>query len=477
MIKIIFFIPLFLSFFVPLDSFAKVFINEVAWMGNDKSQYGEWIELYNDAPVRVDLKDVTLYEDGGKTLVIKLTKFIEPNGYYLIARSTPSMPDPVGGLADDLGSFGGGGLSNSGEYLILKSASGEVLDEVDAHLGWPAGDPERKLTMQRSSNGSGALTVTGWVTATGTPRAANSSVTVTVVDSPAKILNNEIFVSLSSHSSQTDISDKREDKKIFANAGRDRLTLTGTPIIFEQKLFDNKSEEVDGGNASWSFGDGQSAEGKTVSHAYKFPGEYVVIMNVLRSTQNYVARTNVRVVAPDLEITSLRSDFVKIKNSSVYEANLGGWQLASGQPSFTFPKDTIILPKKEVAFSREVTGLDGGILELRLISPTRDIISTFLPKKEPKIESEILLKTDLATSSRAVSKEFLLNSEQRLLEARGDLAKLLVLGSSTSKSAKTKVTTSQAQQEIVQVIEKPGSLLKILLDLPVMSFRYIRALF
>ena len=60
--------------FVPVTVFAKVSINEIAWMGNDKSQYGEWVELYNNSSTPVDLKDAALYEAGGKTLIIKLTK-------------------------------------------------------------------------------------------------------------------------------------------------------------------------------------------------------------------------------------------------------------------------------------------------------------------------------------------------------------------------------------------------------------------
>ncbi len=497
-------ITLFLSFALniifPLSVFAKVSINEVAWMGTNKSQYGEWIELHNDGTSPVDLKDAGLYEGGGKTLIIKLTKSIAPGGYYLVARSTPSMSDPVFGLADDLGSFGGSGLSNLGEYLVFKSASGEILDSIDAGSCWPAGDSESKQTMQRSSNPN-ALThpkcyPRGWITATSTPRAVNVSNGSTDIPTESSPNTTSVPVGnsssdpfgggstdLSSHTSQADLSDKKDEVKIFASAGRSRLALVDTPITFEKKLFTSKNDVIDGGDVVWSFGDGQSATGKIIVHSYKFPGDYVVVMNVTKNAESYVARTNVRVVPANLAITNATPNFVKIGNQSNYESNLGGWQLVSGHSVFTFPKDTIVIQGEEITVSREVIGFNLDVDQLELFSPVGNTVSFFRYKKDNKV----VVNTDVSTSSRELSiATVLLGAEQKLLDAKRSLAlqtqKLGKISVPTVQQVATTIRVNPASEEklerpeAVQIIEKPRSFLKTVLNLPVDSFKYLRGL-
>ncbi len=64
------FILLVIFLIMPVFAHARVVINEIAWMGTKESQYGEWIELYNDASEVVDLAGGGLYEDGGKTVIL-----------------------------------------------------------------------------------------------------------------------------------------------------------------------------------------------------------------------------------------------------------------------------------------------------------------------------------------------------------------------------------------------------------------------
>jgi hypothetical protein len=481
----------------PVLTLAKVSINEVAWMGTSESTYGEWVELYNDGTSSVDLKDALLYEAGGTTLVIKLTKSIQPQSYYLIARSTPSTPDPVGGLADDLGSFGGSGLSNSGENLVLKSASGEVLDSLDATSGWPAGDSASKLTMQKMG--------AEWITATGTPRAINTgannsasdtgeNTTISSGGSSSPVI--ELSTALSAHSSPADLSSKVEELKIIASAGRNRLALVDTPIPFEEKLFTNKFENIDGGNVTWSFGDGQTRTGKFVSHAYKFPGDYAVVMNVSKGADEYVSRTNVRVINPDLTITEATADFVKVKNQSSYEVNLGEWRISNGRSDFIFPKDTIVMQKGDVTLPRETLGFTSEPDQIELFSPAKRRVSVFKFKKADTVKPDNILKTISATSSNQASLAItLLSLEQRLLEAKKNLElqtikpQKVIITSGTvetkplvdpaSKSDVNLQVASKTEKptttDIVQVIEKPRSVFRSILNSPVRGFRYLKS--
>lgn len=472
-------LQLFLATILSLPNFAlaKVSINEVAWMGNDNSQYGEWIEFYNDSSGQVDLKDAVLYEGGGTTAIIKLTKVIGPGDYYLAARSTPSVPDPLNGLADDLGSFGGSGLSNSGENLVLKSASGDVLDSVDASSGWPAGDSASKQTMQRSGN--------SWITASSTPRSQNVSVSA-VNDNSATPSDSDDAADLSSslqnlaapssHSSPADLSPKIEEVKIIVSAGRNRLALAEAPVRFEGKIFNSKQENL-GGNISWSFGDGQTSSGKDTIHAYKFPGTYVVVMNALNGGENHVARTSVRVVSPELAISEFNYNFVKIKNSSIYEANLGGWQLVSSRSSFVMPEDTIILPKSEIILPREATSLSPDTSDIQLLSPARNAASTFRFNSEQISNKPI--NPILATSSISVAPPPAMTEQRPVKLSHQPVSNKIstVKPKSASSSLVAEIKAGPVMAESVRVIEKPRSFLKIVLDMPARGFRYLKSFF
>jgi len=152
----------------------SVVINEIAWMGTTESPYCEWIELFNTTDSEVDLLGWKIYEQGGDVLIMELTQKIAPNNYYLVGRVTNSCPDAVLDItADDAGSFGGSGLSNSGEYLKLLSADEVLIDSVDGADNWmDVGDNSTKATMERTNEGTWQTGPVG-----GTPRAQNSFLT------------------------------------------------------------------------------------------------------------------------------------------------------------------------------------------------------------------------------------------------------------------------------------------------------------
>ena len=351
---------------IPLHAFAQVKINEINWAGAQGNSYAEWIELYNNGATDVNLKDSVLFEVNGTTQIIKFTKTISANGYYLIERVTPSSLDPVPGINDDSGSFGGSGLSNSGEYLVLKDASGAVLDSLDFSKGWPAGDSKTYQTMQRVYGPDATVGAGGWVTATATPRAINVKDSI---GSPQAPIVEDIIVtqdantsaSISTHENPTEVSEKIPVSKFLVSAGRDRLVTVGAETLFDAKLTNTKGEFVDSGNVSWSFGDGAQAVGKRVKHVYKFPGTYAVVLNASNNNEDFVSRANVTAVSPELEVFCDYSFGalcpIEVKNVSSYELNLGEWIIESGKSSFLFPKDTIILPKKKILLSKDLTGI------------------------------------------------------------------------------------------------------------------------
>ncbi len=127
----------------------------------------------------------------------------------------------------------------------------------------------------------------------------------------------------------------------------------GAPVQFkaETELNDKTSD------FEWSFGDGSTDRGITVSHSYQFPGEYIVVLNTASVDGLATSRLKVRVLADQLEVVSANAEKIEIINHSPYEVNLFGRVLVLGERHFTLPKDLIVGAGQKVALPSGVTHL------------------------------------------------------------------------------------------------------------------------
>ena len=158
-----------------------VVINEVAWMGSpiddvEPKQWWryEWLELYNASDASVVLDGWTVELSREKLdFRIPLQGTIEANSYFLIGAS-----DKIPNLDLNYKNLGAK-FFNGGQKVVLKNSLGEIIDEVDARSGWPAGDNKTKQTMERKAIvGTVPTTQEGWQTSKdsgGTPKAPNSA--------------------------------------------------------------------------------------------------------------------------------------------------------------------------------------------------------------------------------------------------------------------------------------------------------------
>lgn len=121
----------------------QIWINEIAWAGTLASPFDEWIELYNPGPFGVDLTGWRL-TDGGD-IDVRLSGTLPPYRYYLLERTDDTT------VADlPANQIYTGGLSNSGETLILHAPAGGVIDTANRAGGaWPAGDAALRASMER----------------------------------------------------------------------------------------------------------------------------------------------------------------------------------------------------------------------------------------------------------------------------------------------------------------------------------------
>lgn len=100
---------------------------------------GEWIEIYNASPWRVNLDGCVLTDDSGSQHVISTggagLRFL-PGRYLVLGNNADSTTN--GGVHIDY-AYSGFGLGNAADQIILSRGDGTVLDRVDYDDGvlWP----------------------------------------------------------------------------------------------------------------------------------------------------------------------------------------------------------------------------------------------------------------------------------------------------------------------------------------------------
>src|SRR3989344_5030551 len=350
---------------IPSAVFGQIIINEVAWMGTSASSNCEWLELYNTDTKSVDLNDWNLYEDGGGTLIIKLTGSISANGYYLVERLTPTCPDPVPGFNDTTGSFGGSGLSNDGEYLALKNAEGTLVYSLDASNKWLAGDSVTKNTMQW--NGS------IWITAPATPRIKN----IGVGSSGTSTTTSEgITASVGSMAQTASTVDTRIKPAIVLRMRAPASARVHVPEYFSVDV-ENVSNIPD---IIWSFGDGGVGYGTHAWHTFERKGIYVIVARAPGFGPLALSKQTLIVTDPTLNISAAQDGqdgFITLANSGRWDLDVGGYGLASGARIFILPAGTFILPGGEVDFSNRLTNLSPFVDSVEVRAPDGSVISYF----------------------------------------------------------------------------------------------------
>jgi len=169
---------------------SAVVINELHINPDVKTELVEFIELYNTGTAEVDLSGWQFTE--GVLYTFPVGARLPANGYVIVGENPDGIRTKwnIGRTGiPDRSIFGpwAGGLSNEGEQLVLRDASGNVMDEVEYQLGFPwptVGDPvaqtqpgtgsSMQLTNPAFDNNLGG----SWRSALPTPAAQNKNVLV-----------------------------------------------------------------------------------------------------------------------------------------------------------------------------------------------------------------------------------------------------------------------------------------------------------
>ncbi len=366
----------------PIFVFASVYMSEVAWMGGTESANDEWIELYNQSNVAVDLSGWALSASDGSPN-ISLSGTIGAKSFFLLERTND---DTVPGVLGDI--FYSGALSNSGETLVLKDSEGVVVDQVSMSDGWLAGDNNSKETMQKSGS--------NWLTAFPTPKSENAvnGVTDTHTETSGSTGG-------SAHTGSLDVSTVNSvaKKKLTLYAGRDRVVTVGQNVYFTGELVDSKNNIIINDSYRWNFGDGLSKSGRKVVHEYLFPGTYIVVLTAKHEGEIYTARLTVEVREFSIEVVEIGNGYLAIKNNNTFEINIGDWIIREGEHEYYIPKETIILPQNTLRLrhpfeTTDVVLIQKGETERVSISVTE------LMNTQEELQK---ISTDLVEMSQAIS--------------------------------------------------------------------------
>ena len=355
-----------LVMFFPFFSFAAssdIVINEISWSGTKFSSSDEWIELKNNTAQEIDLAGFGIYEKGGSELIVSLSGKIAANDYYLIERTDDSAVSDI--AADLVAPFGGNGLGNSGEHLILKDSSGNIIDELNFSAGWPAGiaapdynSMEKDLAGWHSNEGKTRNGIdAGGNFINGTPRLQNSIINATSSSQASDSEN--AATSTDSALVSSSAFPAAIQPSIRAEAGNNIITVVG-----EEVIFDGSASQGVGLKFSWNFGDGSvengnprtqraeqsSYDGKSAKHIYQFPGTYIAVLSAVNDSASVNDQVEVTVYPGGISISEFlplpddsAEQWVEIYNYSNTAADLSGWEIDAGvKNKFKLPEHTFI---------------------------------------------------------------------------------------------------------------------------------------
>lgn len=352
----------------PAIAHAQIIINEIMYDPSGADSGREWIELYNDGAA-----DVTIVGGSGNgswrvcdgasaadcakhTLVIDATEGIGrgtltvPTGGFLVVASDPNV------FANEYG----GSFSVAKSSLLLVNSVGAValidgdgvtLDSVTYRKeDGAAGDGS---SLQRIGASWGAAHPTPGV-ANATASASGGSggqVAGTSHDDPESPVSGRSALGVT-HA-------KQQSQPLAADAGPDRTVMAGADVVFEADVRGRDGEITVVASNRWSFGDGSTGDGRTVTHRFSYPGKYVVVLDARLGLEDAADKIIVTVVEPTLQL-SRRTGAIALTNTSGTEIDLSRWRLRAGGFAYELPDNTFVLPHETIAFPDAVTRLPAG---------------------------------------------------------------------------------------------------------------------
>lgn len=150
------------------------------------------------------------------------------------------------------------------------------------------------------------------------------------------------------------------EPQIFANAGEDKIAVVGADVYFKGQALGLQKEPLENTRYLWNFGDGASAEGQNVKHFYRYPGEYIVVLDVSSGKYSTSDRALVKIIPNQIIISEANKDFIKLFNGANIVLDISGWYLRIENKTFKLPASTLIKANSNLIIPSSNSGLEAG---------------------------------------------------------------------------------------------------------------------
>lgn len=384
--------------FLPAYAIASVEISEIMYdLTNPEGDTDrEWIEVHNLGSDDVDLSKWNFYDTSHHALTPVGSSILSGGSYAVIVQDLAKFKVDWPNFTGLIFTANLPSLGNDGDTLKLKNNNDK------------SGPVEDTVTYSSSMGGTGdgnSLQKIGsaFVGASPTPGAQNSG-------SSSTQNNNSSGGSANTSSSGTTTTIIKPKEVVVPKITTEIIMkssgIAGIPFLISSNILGYSKEPLSYGRAFWNFGDGSSRD-KTLPeenfhHTYKYPGEYVVTLSYYENVYTKEPRASdrfiVSVFAPSIVISSIgdtNDPYVELENKSDREVDLSSWVLRGSLHSFTLPEGTILLPKKKIILSPEITSFDGG--DLKNIDIFRSgggaIVSSFPDVGMPQLQPSYPVKS------------------------------------------------------------------------------------
>lgn len=329
--------------FAPGIAAAQLVLSEVMYdleVGSDSGR--EWVEVFNSGTSPITLSEWKLFENGTNHSLTAFSggEVLAPGAYAVIA-DTPQKfledwPLFSGVLVDSAFS-----LSNSGETLVLRCCGADLVDADSIVYVSEQGGAGDGHSLHRTSLSSQAFTPEA-----PTPGAGVLSVQGEGAPPPA----------VPTFSGGGSANPSAAVASLSAYAGPDRSVVRGTEVSFEAFIYDEKKQPVENVHVEWNFGDGSMAVGKRVVHTFAYAGRYAVMLSVSQYDRHASDQAVITAEDVSVRLSLIPNGGLSIENTADYPLNLSSWKFADGFLSFTFPKNSIVLPGAALRLPRETIG-------------------------------------------------------------------------------------------------------------------------
>ena len=259
-----------------------------------------------------------------------------------------------------------------------------------------------------------------------------------------------------------------KNEQISARAGEDKTAVAGADVVLEGNALGFKKEPLLNARYLWTLGDGSYKEGKNIRHVYKYPGNYIAVLNVSSGDISASDRINIKVIQNELQIIDAKDEFIKLKNKSGIILDVSGWFLKAGGAIFKFPDYSLVAANSELIISSDISKLKfaDSNFSAELLYPNSSAAFSYPPAGEAS--PPVYLSS---SSSVSKSKEIILSKPP---EKKVEVAIVPSVVSSKNYSSLPALPTGQAGGEaylasVITIVDKNNSSSKLWLILALIA--------